>query len=289
MAETPSQTALAGEPQFAVGAGAEPRIETFGLILGGMKCGSTSLYDYLVTHPQVAQCRVKEPNFFSVPKGRGPEHYAALWRGFDPARHRVALEASVSYTKLPRYGGTAAAIEGYRQHTGARFRMLYIMRNPIDRAESHIAHNISKGRCSHDDYSSIMRLALDTSRYAMQLARYHKLAGKDGLLLLNFDELRTDPQALLQRSARFLGLDDFTFELRPPSNARSAVNDSTSFRLPEVERAWLQAALAEDMETLGRKYRFDVSGWGFKASPRARKSAVRAKRASRRKQASQAL
>jgi hypothetical protein len=289
MAEILSQTALAGDPQSAAGAGAKPRIETFGLILGGMKCGSTSLYDYLVTHPQVARCRIKEPNFFSVPKGRGPDRYPALWRGFDPARHRVALEASVSYTKLPRYGETAAAIEAYRQNTGARFRMLYIMRNPIDRAESHIAHNISKGRCSHDDYSSVMRLAIDTSRYAMQLARYHKLAGKDGLLLLNFDELRSDPQALLQRSARFLGLDDFTFEIRPPSNVRSAVNDSTSFRLPQVERAWLRAALAEDMGTLGRKHGFDVSGWGFKASPRAKKSAARVKQASRRKQASQAL
>lgn len=288
MAETLSQTAPAADPHAAARRGAA-QIETFGLILGGMKCGSTSLYDYLVTHPQVARCRVKEPNFFSAPKGRGPEHYARLWRDFDPARHKVALEASVSYTKLPRHGGTTAAIEAYRQRTGATFRMLYIMRNPIDRAESHIAHNISKGRCSHDDYSSVMRLAIDTSRYAMQLARYHKLAGPDGLLLLNFDELRTDPQALLQRSARFLGLDDFTFKIRPASNVRSAVNDSTSFRLSQVERAWLQAALAEDMETLDRKYGFDVSGWGFKASPRARKSAVRTKRAGRRKQASQTL
>jgi hypothetical protein len=288
MAETLSQTAPAADPHAAARRGAA-QIETFGLILGGMKCGSTSLYDYLVTHPQVARCRVKEPNFFSVPKGRGPEYYPTLWRDFDPARHKVALEASVSYTKLPRYGATSAAIEAYRQRTGAAFRMLYIMRNPIDRAESHIAHNISKGRCSHDDYSSVMRLAIDTSRYAMQLARYHKLAGKDGLLLLNFDELRSDPQALLQRSARFLGLDDFTFEIRPPSNVRSAVNDSTSFRLPQVERAWLRAALAEDMGTLGRKHGFDVSGWGFKASPRAKKSAARVKQASRRKQASQAL
>ena len=113
MAETPSQTALAGEPQFAAGAGAEPRIETFGLILGGMKCGSTSLYDYLVTHPQVAQCRVKEPNFFSVPKGRGSEHYAALWRGFDPARHRVALHHHV----VP-LGGVAEVVEALAEVVG---------------------------------------------------------------------------------------------------------------------------------------------------------------------------
>lgn len=266
MAETLTQTAPAADPRPAARPGAA-RIDTFGLILGGMKCGSTSLYDYLVTHPQVARCRVKEPNFFSSPKAQeGLARYAGLWADFDPERHRVALEASVSYAKLPRYGGTAAAIKAYRQRTGATFRMLYILRNPIDRAESHIAHNISKGRCGHDDYSSVMRHAIDTSRYAMQLARYRRIAGPDGLLLLSFDELRTDPQALLQRSARFLGLDDFTFEIRPPSNVRSAVNDSTSFRLPEVERAWLRAALAEDMGTLGRKYGFDVSGWGFRAA-----------------------
>ena len=44
MAETLSQTAPAADPHAAARRGAA-QIETFGLILGGMNCGSTSLYD----------------------------------------------------------------------------------------------------------------------------------------------------------------------------------------------------------------------------------------------------
>jgi len=34
------------------------------LIIGAMKCGTTSLYDYLTQHPDVMSCRQKEPHFF---------------------------------------------------------------------------------------------------------------------------------------------------------------------------------------------------------------------------------
>ena len=34
-------------------------------IVGGIKCGSTSLYQYLAQHPDIFMCPVKEPSFFS--------------------------------------------------------------------------------------------------------------------------------------------------------------------------------------------------------------------------------
>jgi hypothetical protein len=35
----------------------------FGLIIGAAKCGTTSLFSYLQSHPQICGSRVKEPKF----------------------------------------------------------------------------------------------------------------------------------------------------------------------------------------------------------------------------------
>lgn len=38
------------------------------MIIGAAKCGTTSLYHYLRTHPQIFLPAVKEPGFFSAEK-----------------------------------------------------------------------------------------------------------------------------------------------------------------------------------------------------------------------------
>ena len=39
-------------------------------IIGERKCGTSSLYRYLIAHPNVLPCQLKEPNFF----GKGAEY-----------------------------------------------------------------------------------------------------------------------------------------------------------------------------------------------------------------------
>ena len=40
-------------------------IKNFALIIGAMKCGTTSLFYYLSQHPEICSCREKEPEFFT--------------------------------------------------------------------------------------------------------------------------------------------------------------------------------------------------------------------------------
>jgi hypothetical protein len=112
-------------------------IERFALIIGAMKCGTSSLFNYLAQHPEIAESRPKEIGFFDNDDhwARGRDWYEAAWR-WDPAQHRVALEASTGYTKVPTMPNAAARIATYP----AKFQFLYIMRNPLDRYESHYSH-----------------------------------------------------------------------------------------------------------------------------------------------------
>ena len=50
------------------------------LIVGGQKCGTTTLYDILNNHPEANMSKVKEINFFTTRKyNKGLSHYATYF------------------------------------------------------------------------------------------------------------------------------------------------------------------------------------------------------------------
>ena len=107
--------------------------DRYALIIGAMKCATTSLFAYLAEHPAIAPATVKEPEFFSKHQGHRVDvaRYEALF-DFDPDRHRYAMEASTGYTKHGERGA-AAAMHAY----GIRPRLVYVVRDPFARIESH--------------------------------------------------------------------------------------------------------------------------------------------------------
>jgi hypothetical protein len=247
--------------------GERPIPDRFALVIGAMKGGTTSLFDYLRTHPQILGSRKKEPNFFAAARifQRGPEQYYGLWESFDPAAHRWVLEASPNYTKHPLYPLTAERIARFP----GRFRFIYVLRDPVDRIESHIAHNIARGRLTPGNWEDRLEPTLATSRYAAQLDRFTSVMAEPEVLLLDFAELRDDPLALLGRCTRFLDVDpDFAFAPRPPSNPGKALPEGDRFRLAPEMRARLRAELAPDMARLRRIYGFDTSAWETEPEPR---------------------
>ena len=107
--------------------------DRYALIIGAMKCATTSLFAYLAEHPAIAPARVKEPEFFKPTRAHrvAVARYEDLW-DFDADRHRYAMEASTGYTKFDERGA-AAAIHAY----GIRPRLIYVVRDPFERIESH--------------------------------------------------------------------------------------------------------------------------------------------------------
>ena len=187
-------------------------INNFVLIIGAMKCGTTSLYNYLVQHPEIAACRTKEIGFFGNPHRfkKGFEFYQNLWE-WNPEQHKYALEASPNYTRLTHPKGMNAAVNIAQtaEKSGAKFKFIYILRNPLDRIESHY----TQGRKSNYKDTSqplsegINSEIVDTSRYAMQINEYYKRFATEDILLLNLDDLKQQPDLLLKKICEFLKID----------------------------------------------------------------------------------
>jgi hypothetical protein len=139
------------------------------IIIGGLKCGTTSIHHYLGLHPEIQMSKPKELNFFceELNWDLGLDWYASR---FD-SRFKVRGESSPHYTNLPCFTGVPARI---REHCPDA-RLLYMVRDPIKRILSHWVHATGAGYetgdlvevLSNPDTSYTNR-----SKYWMQLQPY---------------------------------------------------------------------------------------------------------------------
>jgi len=181
------------------------------IIIGGLKCGTTSLHHYLNLHPQIAMSRPKELNFFVAelnwPLGR--DWYADH---FDP-KAPVRGESSPHYTNRPSFGGVP---ERMRTVLGADVRLIYVVRDPIDRMLSHYLHNVGGGyeeRSLDDTLSDPESSYVTRGRYFFQLEPYLEAFGAERIEIVGREELKFDRPATMRRAFDFLGVDpSFTSE-----------------------------------------------------------------------------
>ena len=173
------------------------------IIIGAMKCATSTLHLQLALQPGFFMSEPKEPNFFSNDEiyARGMDWYRGLFANA-PAGS-LCGESSTHYTKLPTYPRT---VERMMTHVpGAK--LIYVMRHPIDRLVSQYIHEWTQRVISVpiDDALDRHPELIDYSRYAMQLNPFVDAYGRDRILPVFFDRLNRQPQAELERVFRFLG------------------------------------------------------------------------------------
>lgn len=187
-------------------------INNFVLIIGAAKSGTTSLFNYLSEHPQIAPSLKKETHFFSKSKvySNGFDYYQNLW-DWNHNVHKIALEASPSYTRVTNlnYLNAAKNIQETQKATQSNFKFIYIVRNPIDRIESHYTH-IQAWQCEPHKKSLSQEIdseIIDVSKYAMQIEEYYQRFHSNNILLLNFEDLKIEPLKVIKEVCQFLEVD----------------------------------------------------------------------------------
>jgi hypothetical protein len=175
------------------------------VVIGAMKCGTSSLHHYLRSHPQISMSRLKELNFFVEEKN---------WsRGFDWYRSRfdddlpVWGESSPNYSKHPLFAGVPE-----RMHAALPdATLVYVMRDPIERIVSHYVHNVSNGRETRELDEALAdpedNNYVTTSRYHHQLQRFLKHYDRSRLLLCELGELSRQPLEVVRRICEAVGVE----------------------------------------------------------------------------------
>lgn len=229
------------------------------LCIGAQKAGTSWLFDNLRQHPQIWLPPVKEVHYFDHRRtslrqrlfGRTAllrSARAHLWRRLQalPRGGSWADAAwAARYCLLPRgdrwYRGlfpdapgiVAGDISpGYASLRGEQVeqvrrlipqaRIIYLLRNPVDRAWSHAYRHFRKARFGGiggvGDAEIRRHFALDRERhgnYLATLAEWEGRFGSDRMFVGFFEDLSTHPQALLRRILRFLEVDDSDARIPP--------------------------------------------------------------------------
>ncbi|MEM1127330.1 MAG: sulfotransferase [Bacteroidota bacterium] len=181
-----------------------PRLPDF-IVIGAMKCATTSLHQYLDQHPQIAMSRPKELRFFVEEHNwhRGVDWYATH---FDE-QALLCGESSPAYTKYPVFQGAPKRMQQVVPHA----RLIYLVRDPIRRILSHYVHRVVAGTETQpleqaladlDDNFYVVR-----SQYHRQLTQYLEYYSKDQILVVLTEDLQTQPRDVLRTIFTFLGAD----------------------------------------------------------------------------------
>ncbi|MEM9374002.1 MAG: sulfotransferase, partial [Planctomycetota bacterium] len=174
------------------------------VIIGAMKCATTTLHDQLARQQGVFMSTPKEPNFFSDDGvwSRGIGWYESLFR--DAPGGALRGESSTHYTKLPTYPET---IDRFAEHLPDA-KLIYVMRDPVARLVSQYIHEWSEARISVPIDEAVERHPelLDYSRYATQLRPWLDRFGSDRVLPVFFERITARPAAEFERVCRFVGV-----------------------------------------------------------------------------------
>lgn len=271
--------------------------DAFVMIIGAMKCGTSSLYELLGQHPEICTSKVKEPEFFSENQKHGSkvEKYEMLF-DYDSEQHVYCLEASTGYTKYPYEERVVDRIRASQINP----RFIYAVRDPIDRIESQYNYgNVRQVRWRTESILSPENINL--SRYHTQLGRYLKhYPDKKRYFIADFDELVNAPADLAKQIFQWLNVKPITVSDTKPANvtpspsvlesrikasmlgklkhyipqrAKDAIRSilrpfgpTAKVTLTSEEREKVRMLIHEDIIRFGSEFDFDVKKWGFHAT-----------------------
>jgi len=150
-----------------------------------------------------AQLRNLQPFLWSQGYWQSQERYLQLFQSNN--NELFAGEASVYYTHLPQATGVAERISRFNPNA----RLIYIIRDPIERTISHYWHRVMY----NDEDRSLSRAIAedsqycDVSYYAMQLAPYFDRFKSDQIKILTLEGLIENPNEAMKSIFLWLGLD----------------------------------------------------------------------------------
>lgn len=200
------------------------------VIIGAMRAGTTSFQHVLDSVEEISLPRMKETDFFIplLSKDRSEDWYRGLVDQTAPLRGEI----SPNYSKRDVFPDVATRLH----QASPRTKIIYVVRDPVKRAISQYCHAWLMGWDLQPPKTVLAtktgRHIINVSRYAWQLEPWIECFGRDQILVLDFEQFKTDLPAVLKTMFQFLELDITLPEtIKAPSNSASELSKVPSWWL----------------------------------------------------------
>jgi hypothetical protein len=192
------------------------------LIIGVTKGGTTSLFQYLIQHPDIIAPNKKEVAYFSWNHKMGLKGYLQNFPFKKAIEHQLTFEATPSYLF---YKNAAAKVAKFFPE----MKLFAILRDPVQRAYSHwqFYHNSKfvdekshlKDKRSFEiavkeELSGINDIPwhsryINISIYAKHIKKWYEYFDKKQLVLLDSNELKNHPKITLKKVTDSLNIQPY--------------------------------------------------------------------------------
>jgi hypothetical protein len=197
------------------------------IVIGAMKCGTSTVNAYFEDHPSVFMVRGTELRFFSHDEvfARGTDWYEAQFAG--RTTETLCGEGTNDYASGQLHPLSAGRMAAYRPD----LRIVYMVRHPVARIVSAwIQNRVDQGDQVPPTLDRAVRerapLYVGQSLYWENLSRYRAVFPDSQIFVGFMEDMRADQAAFFARLCDFLGV--------PPAPAirRGHVNPSSGKRVP---------------------------------------------------------
>jgi hypothetical protein len=223
------------------------------VIIGAMRAGTTSLYEYLNAEPRIRPAERKEIHYFDLQRHRPVEWYRAHFPLALPWRKRRWLAGEAT----PYLLFDPTAPERVTAALPSSSRFVALLRDPVERAFSHwrgavrlgveplslaeaaaaepgrleAARLAAKGQDPHTLKEFRHMTYLARGEYVEQLERWIAAAGRSRLLIVQSERLFREPAAVVREVVQWLGAsprasDDATFTVFNPGHEEHMPEDT---------------------------------------------------------------
>lgn len=212
------------------------------VIAGAPKCGSTSLYYYLSAHPEVCASSEQESRYL-IDKGyplfnknfsylsHGLEGYTQFFHHCATLRRHVILDCTPDYL----YQQTALHVLSEQL---PKPTVIFILRDPVKRAYSMFQYarnnlanldptvsfsafvdQITKAKQECYGNRLILRNVIEHGKYVNYLTQWLEHFGAESILVILFENMKSDPRHFMKQLACKIGIDDkfydnFSFNIK---------------------------------------------------------------------------
>jgi hypothetical protein len=205
------------------------------LCVGAQKAGTTTLHEVLKQHPDIFLPQIKEPHFFD-------EHYAKGVSWYEKTFFSTAQDQNAIGEITPAYLYIDDVPQRILETLGPNVKLLFIFRNPAERAYSHYLMSKFNGfesatfeEAMADSPLSSGDIAIAQKRrfsyrergyYGMQVKKYLQLFYKENMHFILFEDLiSAQKKDVYAGICNFLEVKNYDLDLDIKSNVAKSVRN----------------------------------------------------------------